>query len=307
MAGRRGKQAAKSKATGATRGGARGGAAAGTQTSAREVVTHRDAENAALAAALREHARSTQGGGTLPAARAARPESVEIPTLRGADTVTSKKLLQGLAKRDRLLDAAITAFAAHGAEGASVRDICAAAGANVAAVKYYFNDKGGLYEAAILAAADSLLERLPEPNLLAISEPIAALHSWIRWAVEFTVVGGKRRAALTKIILREMREPTPAFERLFLQRAEPLVQALHAIIAQVIEAERSTADPQRTVACVLVLAMQYEHSGEFLRRMRLEPPSTPREFDELAGVILDMTMGMIRARTRVPPAKRGAR
>ncbi|MDX2116640.1 MAG: CerR family C-terminal domain-containing protein [Planctomycetota bacterium] len=306
MAGRRGKRAAKSKATGATRGVARGGAAAGTQTSAREVVTNRDAENAALAAALREHARSTQGGSTLQG-RAARPESVEIPTLRGADTVTSKKLLQGLAKRDRLLDAAITAFAAHGAEGASVRDICAAAGANVAAVKYYFNDKGGLYEAAILAAADSLLERLPEPNLLAISEPIAALHSWIRWAVEFTVVGGKRRAALTKIILREMREPTPAFERLFLQRAEPLVQALHAIIAQVIEAERSTADPQRTVACVLVLAMQYEHSGEFLRRMKLEPPSTPREFDELAGVILDMTMGMIRARTRVPPAKRGAR
>jgi AcrR family transcriptional regulator len=212
----------------------------------------------------------------------------------------SKKLMKGLARRDQLLEAAITAFAAHGPEGASIRDICTAAGANVAAVKYYFKDKDGLYEAAIHAGAESLLARLPEPNLLAISEPIAALHAWIRWAVEFTVVGGKRRAALTKIILREMREPSPVFERLFLKRAQPLVHALEAIVAEVIETERSSVDPKRTVACVLVLAMQYEHSGEFLRRMNLHPPRTAQEFDALAGVILDMTMGMIRARKEAP-------
>ena len=121
MAGRRGKQAAKSKAGGATRGGVRGGNAAGTQASAREVVTDRDTAHAALAAALREHARTKHGGNALPPTRAARPESVEIPTLRGADTVTSKKLLQGLAKRDRLLDAAITAWTKLDREMAEAR------------------------------------------------------------------------------------------------------------------------------------------------------------------------------------------
>lgn len=281
---------AKSKLkSGAKRNTRQGGAAdtAPQRPQERELV-RRAAETAALAQALRVSATKSRGPTHLA--------GLGSPAIAAG----SKKLMKGLARRDQLLEAAITAFAAHGPEGASIRDICTAAGANVAAVKYYFKDKDGLYEAAIHAGAESLLARLPEPNLLAISEPIAALHAWIRWAVEFTVVGGKRRAALTKIILREMREPSPVFERLFLKRAQPLVHALEAIVAQVIETERSSVDPKRTVACVLVLAMQYEHSGEFLRRMNLHPPRTAQEFDALAGVILDMTMGMIRARKEAP-------
>ena len=47
--------------------------------------------------------------------------------------------------QDRLLDAAEQLFSEHGFEGASVRDIAAAAGCNIAAVNYYFGGKDKLY------------------------------------------------------------------------------------------------------------------------------------------------------------------
>jgi AcrR family transcriptional regulator len=49
----------------------------------------------------------------------------------------------------RLLDAARRAFAAKGFDAASVREITAAAGANLAAVTYHFGSKDALYEAVL--------------------------------------------------------------------------------------------------------------------------------------------------------------
>ncbi len=48
--------------------------------------------------------------------------------------------------RDRLLDAAEELFCKHGFEGASIRDIAAAAECNIASVNYYFGGKQQLYE-----------------------------------------------------------------------------------------------------------------------------------------------------------------
>jgi len=46
---------------------------------------------------------------------------------------------------DRLLDAAEKLFCEHGFEGASIRDIAAAADCNIASVNYYFGGKDKLY------------------------------------------------------------------------------------------------------------------------------------------------------------------
>ncbi len=47
--------------------------------------------------------------------------------------------------QQRLVRAALTVFASKGYEGASTREICRLAGANVAAIHYYFGDKASLY------------------------------------------------------------------------------------------------------------------------------------------------------------------
>src|SRR6266542_2882681 len=55
--------------------------------------------------------------------------------------------------RQRLLDAAVKLFAERGFKNVTIRDVCKEAGANVAAVNYYFRDKLGLYKEAVQMAA----------------------------------------------------------------------------------------------------------------------------------------------------------
>ena len=51
--------------------------------------------------------------------------------------------------RDRLLETAGQVFADRGFSGATIREICHRAGANIASIHYHFGDKQKLYEAVI--------------------------------------------------------------------------------------------------------------------------------------------------------------
>jgi len=57
-----------------------------------------------------------------------------------------------LETRDRVLKAAERLFAERGFKKVTVRDICRAARANVAAVNYHFGDKQGLYREVLQIA-----------------------------------------------------------------------------------------------------------------------------------------------------------
>jgi AcrR family transcriptional regulator len=79
--------------------------------------------------------------------------------------------------RDRLLRAAALAFAEHGYDGASTRDICAAAGANLAAIHYHFGDKQALYQSVLeepLRQLDLATADLLEPGL-SVDQGVARL------------------------------------------------------------------------------------------------------------------------------------
>ena len=74
-----------------------------------------------------------------------------------------KKRVAGLGRndretRDRLLKASEQLFAARGFRDVTVRDICRAARANVAAVNYHFGDKLGLYREVLQVAIDAMRE-----------------------------------------------------------------------------------------------------------------------------------------------------
>src|SRR2546422_11553250 len=58
--------------------------------------------------------------------------------------------------RERLLKAAARLFADRGSRKVTVREICRAAHANVAAVNYHFGDKLGLYREVLQLAIDAM-------------------------------------------------------------------------------------------------------------------------------------------------------
>ena len=61
-------------------------------------------------------------------------------------------------------DAAGEIFAERGFDGTTVRDICQRAGANIAAVNYYFGDKQRLYVEAVVQAHRWRMEQAPLPD-----------------------------------------------------------------------------------------------------------------------------------------------
>jgi len=123
-----------------------------------------------------------------------------------AGSLTGKKL--------QLIDAAEHAFADFGFEGASLRDIVRAAGANLAAVSYYFGSKDGLIEAVIKRRFEPLvgghLRLLREFESLAKDGVVTAeqiVEAMLRPSVELASSSLDQTAAVVRLIGRIVTEP----------------------------------------------------------------------------------------------------
>jgi AcrR family transcriptional regulator len=100
---------------------------------------------------------------------------------------------------DRLLAAARTAFAQHGFDGASVRDITTAAEVNLGAITYHFGSKDALYLRVLMSLIGPLRARFrfalqaPVPPLERVERAVRAFFDHIR-----------RNPEMPAIMVREM-------------------------------------------------------------------------------------------------------
>ena len=134
---------------------------------------------------------------------------------------------RGEATRLALIHAALDLFGAEGFEAASTRAVAAAAGANLGSIAYHFGGKQGLR----LACADHVIETIRGalgPTLAAaVAGPLtpAASRDLLARVVEaivgFLVVRPEAQA-IARFVVREMFEPTEAFERLYAEAFAPM-------------------------------------------------------------------------------------
>lgn len=134
--------------------------------------------------------------------------------------------------RQRLLAAALEAFAADGFEGATVRDICRAAGTNIAAVNYYFGDKERLYIEAVKQAhacagrMDSLSVLPPDVS------PVEKLRLYIREMVRR--VHAPTSPTAVKLMMREMANPGKAAHVVVTEFIQPAAFRLRDILRELL-------------------------------------------------------------------------
>jgi AcrR family transcriptional regulator len=137
------------------------------------------------------------------------------------------------ATRRRILNHAAALFAERGFEKVTVREICRAARANVAAVNYHFGDKRSLY----LAVVRSAIDIMRETNELSIeagrgATPEDQLRAYVRVFMTRMTTKGPH-SWIHKLMTRELEEATDAFELVIREVIEPRQQYLSEIIGAI--------------------------------------------------------------------------
>jgi len=134
--------------------------------------------------------------------------------------------------RQRILESAEPIFADRGFDGASVRAICDAAKANVAAVNYHFGDKHSLYVETVKLAVRSCCDHMRHPEPPADLPPLDRLRLFIDGMVRGMLE--LPRASAMQLMMREMTSPTDAAAAAVEEFIRPMADRLRAILRPIL-------------------------------------------------------------------------
>lgn len=194
----------------------------------------------------------------------------------------------------RLLDAAGEIFAEYGYRAATVRQICEKAGANVAAVNYYYGDKERLYLAVLRSVPDAHAVKYPSRSGLSPEATAAEqLRAYVR-SLLHRVFDPGRPGWHSKIIAREMVEPTRALDSLLEEVARPLHRELAAIVRLLLG---PSADDQAVRFCALSIMGQcvyYHHARSVLTRLYPGQKYGAEDIARLADHITEFSLAALR-------------
>ena len=151
----------------------------------------------------------------------------------------STKLQYSQQSKQRIVEAALKMFGLYSFEGATVRMIAEEADANLGLLTYYFNNKQGLYEAAMeylsyelrtsvtpsVIAARKRLETAPEDQAALVD----ALNG-ILLAFAERIVAADDAKQIAHFISREQLEPTKNFKMLY----EGAMEEINIVASQII-------------------------------------------------------------------------
>lgn len=188
----------------------------------------------------------------------------------------------GQSTRMIVLEAAGQIFAERGFAEATSKEICERAGANSAAVNYYFGGKEGLYEEVLVEAHRQLvsLEELDQ-ILLSTDTPEQKLRSFFERMLRTATSSSKSWGI--KIYLRELASPTPFIEKALGNTVFPKAEKLRLLIQQITGLPLDSSAAQRATAFVFIPCISLIMFPDSLRTLVL-----PASASNSKGMIEDM-------------------
>jgi AcrR family transcriptional regulator len=162
---------------------------------------------------------------------------------------------EGAGTRERILAAAGELFAARGLRGATMREIAARAGTNLASAHYHFGSKEALYLAVAseifhsleraMAARGVALQRV-DLERMTRDELVAMLRSRIEALLEVLLTPPR---TLATVVLRELCDPTDALPELVTRFIAPLRREMIRLVER-LAPELARADAERCAESV---------------------------------------------------------
>ena len=194
--------------------------------------------------------------------------------------------------REKLLDAAGPIFADRGYRATTIREICIAAGENVAAVSYHFGDKLGLYtevvHQSLQAAHVEAIRTALDQNL----PPDEILRTVIRVRLR-SICRRDLPDWHFRILAHEMAQPTPALEHLINKVGRPVFNRLLELIGSMLGLP---ADDEKTRLCAVSVMGQilaYVFAAPLLAGVWPGLKMTPQQVERIADHIGDFSLAYI--------------
>jgi AcrR family transcriptional regulator len=203
--------------------------------------------------------------------------------------------------RERIADAAGQIFADRGFDGTTIRDICQRAGANVAAVNYYFGDKQRLYVEAVCQAHRWRMEQYPLPPWEEGTPAETKLADFILAFVR-RVRSGPDGTWHSKLMMREMANPTEACAELVQSSIRPQFEILLEILRDLMPADATREQLRLTAFSIVGQCLFYHFADPVIRNLLSDEEYAALEIDRLARHITDFSLTSIQQFSRAPRA-----
>jgi AcrR family transcriptional regulator len=163
--------------------------------------------------------------------------------------------------RERILSAAGREFAERGYEAATVRDICLAAGVNLAAVNYYFGDKQRLYIESVKHAHEQRAGQVPLPEWTAGTPPQQKLRDFVGNLLE-RMLGFGQPPWQVRLMMREVLHPTDACRELVEDYVRPRFELLVSILDELVEGRLSQTELRQVALSIIGQCFLYRAAGD---------------------------------------------
>jgi AcrR family transcriptional regulator len=194
--------------------------------------------------------------------------------------------------REKLLEVAGPIFADRGYQATTIREICAGAGANVAAINYHFGDKLGLYTevlqqsvraAQLLAVQNTLDENTPPEDILR-----ALIRARLR-----SISGDDLPDWHSRLLAHELAQPTPALRQLIDKVARPICKRLLELIGGMIGLPPNDDNTRLCAISVVGQVLAYVLPGPLLTEIWPELKMTHEQVERIADHIADFSLSYL--------------
>ncbi|HTA66822.1 MAG TPA: CerR family C-terminal domain-containing protein [Bryobacteraceae bacterium] len=217
------------------------------------------------------------------------------PRSRPAESARKPRLPEGT--RNKLLDAAGQVFADFGFHSATVREICARAGVNVALVNYYFGDKFELYTEVLRHSIGASSDGIIQQALKSGAPPEEALRELIH-AMLRRVCLRDRPGWHFRLMVHEFAQPTPAMATVIDETMRPIYERFRAIIGGMLDLP---ADHDKTRLCahsVIAQIVHYVHGRHVISQLWPQLELNPERVAEISNHIADFSLAYLREASR---------
>jgi len=192
--------------------------------------------------------------------------------------------------RERLFEAAVTEFSERGYSGASVRQICQRAKANLAAIKYHFGSKDGLYREVLRGAAAAFADRqeLDDTGIATLSRE-KAVRQLIRQQL-MALLRKDKTGRYLRVFAWENVSPSPVLRAFMASDEIPILSLADKIVRQFLPPSAPREEVLIATIWLVNQAAPFIRNRQLLSRapfnLKLDRPFIDRLADNLSCLAL---------------------